>query len=203
MPTHRFPVATFAILLAIAGMYWMAPDRTPLYFSAADIARGEIWRLLTGHFAHADPEHLLWNGLGLAILGVLIERRSAVLLWIALGVGIVAVNILLLSPFSQLTYYCGLSGTLNSLLVVVLWLEWRASKSYWVAAIAFACVLKVVVEITLETSIVTNISWPPYAWSHAAGLLGGFLVMAFEANSTSERFTGGQDSYGSNSAHPE
>lgn len=177
MLTRRFPIVTPAVLLAVIGLYWMVPDRTPFYFSSADIAQGEIWRLLTGHFSHADPEHLLWNGLGFMVLGVMIERRSVAALWISLGAGIVAVDILLLSPFSQLKYYCGLSGMLNSLLVVVLWLEWQASRSYWVAVVALGCVLKVVIEIYLETSIVTNISWPPYAWSHAAGLLGGLLAV--------------------------
>lgn len=178
MPTRRLPIHTLALVLLIAGLYWLAPDRTPLYFSASDIARGEFWRLVSGHFAHADPAHLLWNEAGLAVLGVLIERRSAALLWIALGAGIVAVDILLLSPFSQLAYYCGLSGTLNALLVVALWLEWQASKSVSVAAVALVCVLKVVIEISLGTSVLTDISWPPYAWSHAAGLLGGLLVVS-------------------------
>jgi rhomboid family GlyGly-CTERM serine protease len=178
MRAQRFPVVTLAVLLATTGLYWFVPDRTLLYFSAEDIARGEFWRLVTGHFSHADPGHLLWNCLGLTVLGVLIERRSVAFLLISLGTGIVMVSTLLLSPFSQLVYYCGLSGALNSLLVVALWLEWKASRSYWVAVVAFVSVLKVVVEIILGTSIVTNISWPPYAWSHAAGLLGGLLLVS-------------------------
>jgi rhomboid family GlyGly-CTERM serine protease len=177
MPTRHIPVLTIGFLLAIAGLYWIAPDRTPLYFCAADIAQGEAWRLVTGHFTHADLEHLFWNGLGLAVLGTMIERRSASLLWVSLGTGVVSVNVLLLSPFSQVDYYCGLSGVLNTLLVVVLWLEWRASRSWLVAATALACLLKVVIEISLGTSVLTNISWPPYAWSHAAGLVGGLTIL--------------------------
>ena len=177
MTTQRFPTVTLVVLLVMAGLHWMIPDRTLLYFSAADIAGGDVWRLVTGHFSHADLGHLLWNGLGLAVLGILIERRSSFLLGIALGTGIVAVNFLLLSPYSQLAYYCGLSGTLNSLLVVAIWLEWKASRSWWVAAVAIGCVLKVAIEIALGASLLTNISWPPYAWSHAAGLLGGLLAV--------------------------
>lgn len=177
MSSQHIPVLTFVLLLVIAGLYWMAPDPTTLYFSAADIARGEAWRLVTGHFTHADLGHLFWNGLGLAVLGAMIERRSASLLWISLGTGLVSVNVLLLSPFSQVEYYCGLSGVLNTLLVVVLWLEWRSSRSWLVAATALACLLKVVIEISLGTSVLTNISWPPYAWSHAAGLVGGLTIL--------------------------
>jgi len=168
---------TLSLLAAVSGMYWLTPDKTLLYFNAVDIANGEAWRLVTGHFIHADPKHLFWNGLGLAVLGALVERRSATLLWATLGAGLVSVNVLLLSPVSQLNYYCGLSGVLNSLLLVALWLEWQDSKSWLLIIITLGCVMKVAVEISLGVSLMTDISWPPYAWSHAAGLLGGLALI--------------------------
>jgi len=177
MPTRRFPLVTLGLLLAMTSLHFLVTDKTPLYFSAADIARGEVWRLVTGHLVHVDLEHLFWNGLALGILGLLIERRSGALLWISLGVGIASVNLLLLSPFAQLHFYCGLSGVLNTLIVVVLWLEWRATHSILVVAIAVGCILKVAIEIYLGTALVTNISWPSYSWSHLAGLLGGLIVV--------------------------
>lgn len=177
MSSQRVPSTTLALLLTAAGLHILVPFEPLLYFSAADIARGELWRLVTGHLVHADLEHLFWNALGLAILALLIERRSARLLWITFGAGVVSVDVLLLSPFSQLDYYCGLSGVLNALLVVALWLEWRTARSLLVVAVAVGSVLKVVIEISLGISVVTDISWPPYAWSHAAGLLGGLLVV--------------------------
>lgn len=177
MATFRFPVITFSILAGMAGLYWLAGDPTLFYFSADRIAAGEVWRLLTGHFAHADRAHLLWNGLGLAVLGLLIEARSGRLLLATLGTGIAAVSILLLSPYSRLDYYCGLSGVLNTLLLVALWLEWRRTRSGLVIAIACGAVAKAVIEVSLGASVVTHISWPPYAWSHVAGLVGGLLLI--------------------------
>jgi len=177
MSTQRLPLVTFGLLLVMVGLHLLVPDKTFLYFSAVDIARGELWRLVTGHLTHADLEHLFWNALGLGVLGVLIERRSRSLLWISLGTGIASVDILLFGPFSQLHYYCGLSGALNTLLVVALWLEWNASRSLLVGVVAVSCVLKVAIETFLGIAILTDISWPPYSWSHLAGLLGGLAVV--------------------------
>jgi len=177
MTTRQIPYSTFGLLAILIGLHWLVPDKTPLYFSAGDIVRGETWRFITGHFVHADPQHLLWNCLGLAILGTLIERHSRIALWAALGVGIVSVGALLLTPFSQLEYYCGLSGVLNTLLLTALWLEWTFTRSWLIIAIACGSFAKVVIEVSQGVSIVTHISWPPYAWSHVAGLIGGLTVI--------------------------
>jgi rhomboid family GlyGly-CTERM serine protease len=171
----------------MSALHLLIPDGTILYFSAADIVRGEVWRLVTGHLAHADLEHLFWNGLGLGVLGWLIERRSTPLLWLSLGSGIAAVNILLLSPFSHLHYYCGLSGVLNTLLVVALWLEWATSRSLLVGALAVGCVAKVTTELVLGAAILTELSWPAYPWSHLAGLIGGLLVVCCKPNPSNLR----------------
>jgi rhomboid family GlyGly-CTERM serine protease len=177
MANRRFPILTLGFLLITAGLHWFLQDKSLFYFSARDIVAGEIWRVVTGHFMHADMEHLLWNCLGLAVLGTLIEIRSRRLLWAALVAGMVCVSILLLSPFSQLEYYCGLSGVLNALLLVALWQEWRATRSWLIIAIVCGSVAKVVIEVSLETSLLTHISWPPYAWSHVAGLFGGSITI--------------------------
>jgi rhomboid family GlyGly-CTERM serine protease len=177
MAKRQLPFLTISLLAILIGLHWLVPDKTLLYFSAADIARGETWRIVTGHLMHADLQHLLWNGLGLAVLGTLIEYRSRNVLWVTLGVGIASVSALLLSPFSQLEYYCGLSGVLNTLLLVALWLEWTFTRSWLVIIMAGGSIAKVVIEVSQGTSIMTHISWPPYAWSHVAGLIGGLLII--------------------------
>jgi len=177
MATRNIPFITTSLLILLIGLHYLVPDKTLLYFSAVEIANGEAWRIISGHFIHADTQHLLWNCLGLAVLGTLIEQHSRVVLLAALGVGIAVVSALLLTPFSQLEYYCGLSGVLNTLLLVALWLEWMLTRSWPVIVIACVCIAKVVIEVSGGTSIVTHISWSPYAWSHVAGLLGGLLMI--------------------------
>ena len=177
MNTRKFPYITAGLLAALGAIHFLLPDRTLLYFGTAEITQGQDWRLFTGHLAHADLSHLLWNALGLAVLGWLIERRSRHFLCAALAAGIVAVSLLLVSSFSDLDYYCGLSGVLNSLLVVTLWFEWRASGSPWVVLVAVACLLKALFETVMGDSLITQISWPPFALSHLAGMSGGLVVL--------------------------
>jgi len=175
--TRQIPRLTIGLIIILAGLYFLVPDNTLLYFSADDIATGELWRIVSGHFIHADLKHLLWNCLGLAVLGTLIEQHSRTQWWAALVVGIVSVSALLLSPISQLDNYCGLSGVLNTLLLVLIWLEWRLTRSWLMIVIACGSIAKVVVEVYLGESLMTNISWPPYAWSHVAGLAGGLIII--------------------------
>jgi rhomboid family GlyGly-CTERM serine protease len=175
MTNRRFPILTISLVTMLIGLHGLVQDKTVLYFSAVDIVRGETWRIVTGHLMHADLQHLLWNCLGLAVLGTLIEQRSRIMLWAALGVGIASVSALLLSPFSQLEYYCGLSGVLNTLLLVALWAEWTITRSWLIIIITCGSIAKVVIEVSQGASIMTHISWPPYAWSHVAGLIGGLL----------------------------
>jgi len=184
-PVNRpqLPFLTITLVVVLIGLHFMPADKTLLYFSAADIARGETWRILSGHFIHADLQHLFWNCLGLMVLGALIERRSRWMLCAALITGVTAVSFLLLSPMSQLDYYCGLSGVLNTLLLVALWLEWTHTHSRVLIVVACACLAKVIVEVSQGTSVITHISWPPYAWSHVAGLAGGLVVILFHMGS--------------------
>jgi rhomboid family GlyGly-CTERM serine protease len=195
MTTLRIPILSFSLVMTLIGLHWLVPDKTLLYFSAADIARGETWRIFTGHFMHADSEHLLWNCLGLAVLGMLIEHHSRIMLWAALGAGIASVSALLLTPFSQLGYYCGLSGVLNTLLLVALWLEWRRTRAWLIIVITFGSIAKVVIEVSLGASIVTHISWPPYAWSHVAGLIGGLMIVWAQSHHYKKSITSPVDSY--------
>lgn len=182
MKTNTYPSLTFGLLALVLALYGLVPDQAALYFGTSEIVNGQAWRLLTGHLVHVDMNHLLWNALGLLVLGVLIERHSRRLLALALVAGIVAVNLLLL--VSGLDYYCGLSGVLNTLLVMALWLEWRSTRSWWVVAIALACIVKVMVEISLGDSVISKISWPPYAWSHLAGMAGGAITYLVVRNWT-------------------
>jgi rhomboid family GlyGly-CTERM serine protease len=177
MAKRSSPILTISLLVILLCLHWLVPDKTVLYFSKTGIYRGEIWRVVTGHFMHADLQHLLWNCLGLAVLGTMIEQHSRVMWWAALGGGIVSVSALLLTPYPQLDYYCGLSGVLNTLLLMVLWLEWKRSHSWLIIAITCGSFAKALIEAYQGSSMITHISWPPYAWSHVAGLAGGLILV--------------------------
>lgn len=189
MTNRQLPYLTTGLIVLLLGLYYLVPDKTLLYFSASEIAGGQTWRIVGGHFTHADLRHLWWNIVGLAVLGTMLERHSRTLWWAALLIGIASVSSLLLSPFSQLENYCGLSGVLNTLLLVLIWLEWRTSRSWLMVMIGIGSFAKVAVEVYLGESLVTNISWPPYAWSHAAGLAGGLIIIWFQNTRLSRALT--------------
>jgi len=174
----KFPIITVSLTLLCTAIHFLVEQKHDLYLAKELIWQGEYWRAVTGHFIHSDFQHLLWNGVGLLILGLLIERHSTKLLLLTLVSGLLSVNTLLLNPLSTIDLYCGLSGVLNSLLVVALWLEWKASHSKIILLVATGCISKIVLEILVGQALFTDISWPPYPWSHLAGFFGGLFVVA-------------------------
>lgn len=168
----RAPILTI-LFCGLAGVLALLPPQVQagLYFDRQHLAAGHWIGLLSGHWLHADTAHLAWNVIALLVLGSLVERQSRRLLAGSILAGTAGVDLLLLSPLSELARYCGLSGVLNSLLGVALFLQWRETRSWTVLPVALLCILKIAVEIALGQSLFTDISWPPYAPAHLAGLL--------------------------------
>ncbi len=170
---------TLSLALLTSGLM-LLPDtvKSLLYFDREAITAGQLWSLVSGHFMHADSEHWLWNNLALLALGGFIEYYSRRLLLFSLIAGILMVDALLLSPLCELRFYCGLSGILNSLLIMALWLAWKASHSGWVLFSALLGMGKLGLEMTLNQSVLTQISWPPYPASHLAGAIAGIATVS-------------------------
>lgn len=187
----RLPLLTL-LLCALAGLLLLLPPelQEPLYFNREALSEGRVIGLLTGHWMHADSGHLYWNMLALAVLGAVIEAHSRKLLLQSLLMGMLSVDTLLLSPLCNLGRYCGLSGLLNTLLAIALCLRWRQTRSPLIACIAIVCMLKLVVELFSGESLLTDISWAPYAPAHVAGLLGAGLMLV-HARATGSRFQPG------------
>lgn len=155
--------------------------QTKGYFDYDRVIAGEYWRLITGHWLHGDAEHLLWNVAGLVILASIIERRSCRLLLASIAIGMLSVDMLLLSAASSVQYYIGLSGMLNTLMAVVLAIYWYETQSPIVILVALLCVGKIVVEMSSGHAIFTDTSWPSYAIAHLAGFLGAsFLLLSID-----------------------
>jgi membrane associated rhomboid family serine protease len=71
----KYPVIAGTAILAIAVTiaWWSKLNVSPL-FETAMIRRGELWRLITGIFPHADILHLTFNIYWLWVFGTLVER---------------------------------------------------------------------------------------------------------------------------------
>ena len=175
---RQLPLVTLA-LAALAGMLMLLPQsfHEVLYFDHAALASGQWWSLISGHWVHADYQHLVWNLVALVALGGIIEVRSRRLLLFSLAVGMLSVDLLLYSPFNSVQRYCGLSGLLNTLLGVALYIYWHETRSRLVVAAGLLCVGKILVEMSGGQALFTNNSWPAYPIAHLAGLMGSLLLI--------------------------
>jgi rhomboid family GlyGly-CTERM serine protease len=164
----------------VAVLAYLLPGAAPeaLVFDRVAIAQGEWWRLLTGHWVHSDPAHAGWDITALLLLGALFEPRLKWRLPLALLIGTVGVNAWLWWMDPALRYYCGLSGILNSLLIVGLLQLWRDCRAPLVLLTGVAAAAKILLELSLGQTLLTRTAWPAVPAVHAAGFLSGLVCVA-------------------------
>lgn len=176
----KAPWLTLA-LCAIGAAAHLLPQATQglLVFDTAELARGNPLGLVTGHWIHADGEHLLWNAGALLVLGGMIEQHSRRLLLGGLAAGTIAVDALLLAPWVELQRYCGLSGVLNTLLVILLVGLWQRQRSPLLPLVGVLSLAKIALEMSSGNALFSHTAWPPFAAAHLAGVLGAGLVLLY------------------------
>lgn len=118
------PAVVALISIAIAAMGDAATQVTQ--FDRSAIHSGEVWRLLSGHFAHLGTSHLLLNLAGLALISLLFAPVMPPLAW----AGCFLVSALFVSGglyffLPKLNWYVGLSGVLHGLFVTGAVASWR------------------------------------------------------------------------------
>lgn len=170
------PWFTMAITLCSVLLSLMPDALMGFCFDSVAIGQGEWWRLISGHLVHSSFDHLWWDALAFFCVGCYLEARSPKLLLIALSIGLVAVNGLLLSPWSSLFYYCGLSGLLFAPLTLALWLHWHRNKGLLAITPMLVCISKVVWECSQHSTLLVTSGWPAYPQAHLAGIAGGVLA---------------------------
>jgi rhomboid family GlyGly-CTERM serine protease len=105
-----------ALCAALVGLALLGePAREALQWSRAGIARGEHWRWVTAHLVHLDLAHALLNAAGLVSVWVLFSDTYTARRWLLIAVcGVVAIDVGL-GWLSDIRWYVGLSGLLNTL----------------------------------------------------------------------------------------
>jgi rhomboid family GlyGly-CTERM serine protease len=96
--------ASLTLLLAGASLGGFAQ------YDRAAILRGEVWRLVTGHFSHWSPSHLGYDVLAFVILGAICERRGRGLFATVAVATALAVSLFLLAIRPEVGLYRGLSA---------------------------------------------------------------------------------------------
>lgn len=133
----------FGLLALAAGIVFAtaSPWLDPLGFDPAAVARGDVWRLLTGHIVHLSWPHIVANALGLGLsIAVLLELATpraicGAALFIAAGISAVH----LLVDFPSGSEFAGFSGILYGLTALAAFLL-AGNDAAWAACIALALV---------------------------------------------------------------
>lgn len=147
-----------------------------LVFDKTAVAQGEYWRLLSGHFTHSSFSHGLWDVIAFSVSLMWLAYYSHKALIASLAVGVLMVDILLLSNASPLSYYCGLSGLLFSPLIAAAYLHAKHHKNIMGAMPILLIVAKLIADLTTQQTLLVNTHWHTYPESHLAGATAGLLV---------------------------
>lgn len=103
--------AVLVVLLPLAGGDAL---REALRYDRLQLARGQVWRLVTAHVVHLDAGHALLNAAGLVLLWVLFAGLGTTRYWLRAGFGsllAIAAGFWWLQP--GLAWYVGASGLLH------------------------------------------------------------------------------------------
>lgn len=134
-----------------------------LQFDRLAIARGEIWRLVSGHWVHDGFDHLFWDVLAFVVLGVACEGRSRSRFLLCVAGATFAISLAVWFWLADMVTYRGLSG-LDSALFALLFMEFTREglrtgdlKQIAVPAACFgAFTLKTAFELTTGGTLFVN-----------------------------------------------
>jgi rhomboid family GlyGly-CTERM serine protease len=171
------------LLSALAALFSLLPDSgAGLAYDRAAIAAGEFWRLVTGHFVHWSPGHLIWDVGTFLVLGAACEMRSRrrFLACVAGSVLVIPVAVWLWLP--ELRLYAGLSG-IDAALFALLGTEvvreqWQRNSPTALGialALCLALSLKIGFEMTNGGTVFVGDLAPGIAPVPLAHLVGGLI----------------------------
>jgi rhomboid family GlyGly-CTERM serine protease len=181
----RPPVWTLLVCAGAAVIYWSPTLRPLLIFDRIAIARGELWRLVTGNLVHFSAAHLCFDLAALFIAGVIIETRGYRRFPVLCLTSAACIGIVLYYTEPAMYYYAGLSGV-SMAAVAYLCLRGLTEKGVWhrLCAMALAVVtVKLGIELVFgkfllrETGVQEFI---PVPLSHLAGVMTALLFFVVE-----------------------
>ena len=111
----------FIGIAVIATLIWLGGEQSHelLRYDASAVARGEFWRVLTGHIVHSNGWHLLLNLASLIMIGTLFSEHLSAKLWIlAFSLSAVSVSACYFWLTPEFRYYVGLSAVLYGVIII-------------------------------------------------------------------------------------
>jgi len=155
-----------------------------LRYERALVLAGEWWRLVSGHFVHADVAHLGWNVFGILLVWLLFAREFCLRDWLRIllaSTAAIGAGFLLFEP--GLDWYVGFSGLLHGCMAAGLFAWLRSERDPLTALVAVLFAAKLAWEHVAGALPFTSasLSLPVVHEAHTYGALGG-LVAALALN---------------------
>ncbi|MEX0977082.1 MAG: rhombosortase [Woeseia sp.] len=105
-------------------------SRAFLRFERTAIVDAEPWRLVTGHFVHLGPAHMLMNTAALLLLWLLVGQNLTAAGWlVVISACLIGIDLGFWLFDPQLTWYVGLSGLLHGMLAAGLVARYRVAMA--------------------------------------------------------------------------
>jgi rhomboid family GlyGly-CTERM serine protease len=150
---RRTPCASLFLAAAAVVIFLWPGLSAHLQYDRAAVAAGEVWRLVSGHWAHYSFDHVLWDVVAFSALGVACERRSRARFLVCLGTSALAISVSVWLMLPQIQVYRGLSGidsALFTFLAASMWIDGHQSERPGLQAIAMTCVSAFLLKVAFE-----------------------------------------------------
>jgi len=140
--TLTFVTCAIVVELAPTSAMWLG-------FERAAVARGQLWRLLTGHLVHGSAQVALLDLAAFALFGLWVERTSPRILAAVLAASAIT-STLAVFLFTEYERYVGSSALVSGLLVATAILMLRDSRTRAVRVVALTLVALFAAKVALE-----------------------------------------------------
>ncbi|MCE0494645.1 rhombosortase [Vibrio salinus] len=162
-------------LLSIPSVIALFEPATSFFvWDKTSISTGQWWRILTGNFAHTNPEHCIMNLAALWLIALIFRPSAchyfAITILISLGVGFGLM-------FTSLQQYVGLSGTLHGVFMYLALQEYlHGHRHSWILVAGVTA--KVIWEQLMGPATYTQelIQAPVAIQAHLTGLIWGTIL---------------------------
>ena len=105
-------------ILRCSNSEWFNSFCSFMEFDRCLILNGEIWRLITGHLVHWSSEHFYLDSMVFILQGITFEKKIGHKYWSMLVLSALFISATLLIFRQDLLYYRGISGLINTQLIL-------------------------------------------------------------------------------------